>query len=88
MAKATRKPKRRRLSRHLLDDMIRDLIGRLGKLEYEAEAFDTIIKPNGQHMLIEHQTRAACGAMLDSLLRRIRDVEGLAKLLVRDRVAS
>ncbi len=49
--------------------MIRDLEGRLCKLHSEAEAFETIIKPNGHHTV--------------SLLRRIRDVEGFAQIIVR-----
>lgn len=88
MAKAKSKSKPRRLSRPLLDKMIRDLGGRLQRLEHEAEAFETIIKPNGEHTVIEHQTRTACRVMLDSLQRRIRDVRGLAQLLVRDEVRA
>jgi hypothetical protein len=86
-AKEKAKP-RKQLSRPLLDNMIRDLAERIVKLEDEAEAFATIIMPNGRHTVIEHQTRLACGVMLDSLQRRIRDVRGLARLLVRDEVAA
>jgi hypothetical protein len=83
MAKAKPKSKSRRLSRHLLDDLLRDLAGRLGKLEHEAEAFDTIIKPNGEHTVIEHKTRTACGVLLDSLQHRIRDARALTDIMVR-----
>jgi hypothetical protein len=66
--------------------MIRDLIGRLVDLECEAEGAATFIKPNGQHTVIEYQTRTACGVLIESLNCRIRDVRGLAKILVRDEV--
>lgn len=84
MAKAKPKSKPRRLSRPLLDKMIRDLIDRIFDLEGEAEGTQTFIKPNDHHTVIEHQTRTACGVLIESLQRRIRDVRGLAKLLVRD----
>lgn len=86
-AKAKAKP-RKQLSRPLLDNMICDLVDRLEKLEGEAEAFATLIEPNGNHTVIEHQTRTACGVLLESLQRRIRDVKGLSRLLVRDEVAA
>jgi hypothetical protein len=50
--------------------------------------FATLIEPNDKHTVTEHQTRTACGVLLDGLQRRIRDVEGLARLLVRDEVSA
>lgn len=82
------KPARRRLSRPLLENMLGDLVGRLRKLSHEAEAFSTVMQPNGKHVQIEYQTRTACCVMLDSLQHHIRDAEGLAQLLVRDEVAA
>jgi hypothetical protein len=78
----------KKLSRSLLENMIRDLDDRLRKLREEAGAFDTIIKPNDQHTVIEHQTRMACSVMLDSLMRRIRDAESLARLLVHSEAST
>lgn len=88
MAKAKTKSKHRRLSRPLLDKMIRDLIDHLVDLEGEAIGAETFIKPNEQHTVIEYHTRLACGVLVESLQRRIRDVRGLAELLVRDEAAG
>jgi hypothetical protein len=84
MAKAKTKSKPHRLSRPLLDKMLLDLIGRLVDLECEADGTEIFIKPNGQHMVIEYQTRTACGVLIESLQRRIRDVRGLAEILFRN----
>ena len=83
-AKVKTKSKHRLLSRPLLDKMISDLIDRLVDLECEAEGAEKFIRGNEQHTVIEYQTRLACGVLVESLQRRIRDVSGLAKLLVRD----
>ena len=88
MAKANRKSKPRRRSRTTLNQMIDDLAKRLHAAREEAEAFQSIIKPNGEHTMSEHRTRTACGVMLHSLLWRIDDAEGFARLLVRGEVAA
>lgn len=72
-----------RLSRRLLDKMVHDLSERLRGLRYEAEAMETIIAPNGKHIVIEYQTRQACSVLLKSLLNRVHEVEQLSLILAR-----
>jgi hypothetical protein len=67
---------------------IRDLAGRLKKIEVEAQAFAKLIEPNSEHAVIEHQIRAACGVLLNSLQHRISSASGLADLLVREQEAA
>ena len=84
MKKRTPKAKAsaRRLSRPLLDQMLRDLTERIEKQVLIAQAIYDTNKPYDDHMMaIEHRLRTVFGLQLECHLRGLRDVRGLAKLL-------
>jgi hypothetical protein len=84
-AKASVRP----LSRPLLDKMLRDLTERIGRQIVVVEAITRANTPNDLHIYIEYQLRTVFGVMLDSQLRGLKDIKGLAEMLYKDgRAAS
>lgn len=82
-AKTKRKPSRR-LPQRLVDRMLRDLVGRIDEQLNFVEAMETANKPNGQHILVEHQLRTVFGALIERQLRGLRDIATFARLILRD----
>jgi hypothetical protein len=72
------------LPRPLLNRMLRDLSDRIHGHINDVEAVQATIQPNGQHVMDEHRVRTVFVMMLDVHLRSLRDIEGLANLLIRD----
>ena len=74
----------RRLSRPLLDKMLREIAERLKQQVRIVEAINGTNTTNDLHTVIEHQIRTVFGLLLDSHLRGLRDIQGLAEMLYKD----
>ena len=87
-SRTIKRPSSRPLSRGLLDKLLRDLVGRIHHHIDIVEAIQTVNKPNGQHILVEHQLRTVFDVMLDRQLCGLRDIERLAQIATRGEGAA
>jgi hypothetical protein len=70
------------LPRPLLDKTLRDLADRISRQANIAEAVMHSNAPDPYHVNIEHELRTMFDLLMESQLRSLREIEGLARLLV------